>query len=64
MEHAYYDPGQFYWIKTRPFCSQKKVFFDISTGGFLINHLEFKDIDNLNDWALAELKYKLLHQNS
>ena len=64
MEHTYYDPGQFYWIKTPPFCAQKKVFFETSTGSFLISHLECQDIDNLNDWALAELKYKLLHQNS
>jgi N-acylneuraminate cytidylyltransferase len=57
---AYHDAGQFYWMRTNAFREQKRIFAR-NSGGFELNELESQDIDNETDWALAELKYKLLN---
>ncbi|TSJ41994.1 pseudaminic acid cytidylyltransferase [Fluviicola chungangensis] len=59
LEKAYFDPGQFYWMKVAPVLQQKGVFTD-NTGCIVIDELFVQDIDNETDWKLAELKYKLL----
>ena len=33
-----------------------------NTGIIIIDELEGQDIDNLTDWKLAELKFKLLNE--
>ncbi len=59
LEKAYFDPGQFYWIKTDAVLRQKGIFTD-NTGCIVMDELFLQDIDNETDWKLAELKYKLL----
>jgi pseudaminic acid cytidylyltransferase len=54
LEPAYYDAGQFYWMK-----------YDMGLkgpvkGGFEISGQFVQDIDDEEDWKIAELKYRLL----
>ena len=55
LEAAYHDAGQFYWINKN--CS----LLDENKGGIVISDIEAQDIDNEDDWKLAESKYRLLH---
>lgn len=57
---AFHDAGQFYWFRTDKFMSQKALFTE-NSGAVTLEELEVQDIDNLTDWKLAELKYKLIH---
>ncbi len=56
---AYYDAGQYYWIKYEAFLREKKLWTNNVTA-IVIDELKAQDIDNPLDWKLAELKYKLL----
>lgn len=56
---AYHDAGQFYWCKTLPLMLSKKIYSD-NSGAIVLNETEVQDIDNENDWLIAEMKFKLL----
>lgn len=53
LEPAYHDAGQFYWMK------YNKGLKSDNRGAFEISELEAQDIDNTEDWKLAEIKYNL-----
>lgn len=57
---AYHDSGQFYWFRPAIIIKKRKLWTD-NTGCILINEMEGQDIDSLEDWNLAELKYQLIH---
>ena len=59
LEPLYHDAGQFYFIKTEILLSQKTL-VPAKTVPFEVDELEVQDIDNITDWKLAELKYKLM----
>lgn len=56
FQHSYYDSGQFYWMWTNKFIKTKTT-FPKNTGAIVISDLIAHDIDNLDDWKMAELKY-------
>ncbi len=56
LEVAYYDAGQFYWRKIISIAHK-----DIIKLGYEITETVAQDIDNEQDWELAELKFKLLN---
>lgn len=56
---AYHDVGQFYWFKTESLICDKTVFTD-NTIGYPITEFESQDIDDPEDWKMAELKYTYL----
>jgi pseudaminic acid cytidylyltransferase len=56
---AYHDVGQFYWFKVESFLIQKKLFMDY-TVPIEIPESEVQDIDNEEDWKIAEIKYTIL----
>ncbi len=56
----YHDAGQFYWVQIPAFLRVTKLFTDTS-GAIILDELQVQDIDNETDWAIAELKYSLLH---
>lgn len=56
---AFHDAGQFYWAKTKELL-KNRTFFSKKTGYIILSDLQAQDIDNPIDWALAELKYKML----
>ena len=54
LEPIYFDAGMFYWMR-----------FELglkgdNKGGYIIEEKYAQDIDTLDDWKLAEIKYKLL----
>lgn len=62
LEKSYHDAGQFYFLKTTNFISNKSLLSG-NTAGIVVSEMEAQDIDTDVDWKLAELKYELL-QNS
>jgi pseudaminic acid cytidylyltransferase len=61
LETAYYDAGQFYWFRIDKFMESKKLITD-NTSYIEIPELNSQDIDNEEDWKLAEMKYKVLYK--
>lgn len=57
LEPVYYDAGMFYWMKF------ELGLKGINRGGFEISELEAHDIDTLEDWKIAEIKYTLLKKD-
>lgn len=57
LEPVYHDCGQFYFCHTRAF-AQYHTLVTPHTVPLILPEQEVQDIDNLSDWALAELKYK------
>lgn len=59
LERQYHDAGQFYIFDTRKYLEQQGK---ISEGilPVIVSELEVQDIDNEEDWKIAELKYKLM----
>ena len=54
---AYHDVGQFYWINVQKFLKTKTI-LSRYTLPLEIPESEVQDIDNEEDWKLAEIKYK------
>lgn len=59
---AYYDSGQFYFLNVSQFMKNKAIFTENSFG-LEVPETEVQDIDNAEDWTLAELKYTWLKEN-
>jgi len=57
---AYHDAGQFYFFKVEALFAEKTLFTS-NSGAIVIDELEGHDIDNLTDWKIAEMKYKVLY---
>lgn len=56
---AFHDCGQFYFIKVKDFLQNKKLFTDF-TVPYEMPESEVQDIDNEEDWKVAEIKYTFL----
>ncbi|MGV6861922.1 MAG: pseudaminic acid cytidylyltransferase [Putridiphycobacter sp.] len=63
LENSYHDAGQFYFLNIEQVLSKGKILTN-NTGGVLITDIEGQDIDNYDDWKLAELKYKIINNVS
>ena len=61
IENTYYDVGMFYWMKTSSIVKNHRILCD-NSGAIVIPEMEMQDIDTIDDWKLAELKYKLNNQ--
>lgn len=62
LEPYYHDCGQFYCCRTAPFLQYGTT----DLPGMLpmiMSELEVQDIDNPDDWAIAELKYQQMVKN-
>lgn len=57
METTYYDPGQFYWIRTKEFLLTRDIFTS-NSGALPISEMQVHDIDTPEDWEIAEFKYR------
>lgn len=53
---AYHDAGTFYWHKVNLWKTGQ-----VSRGGVVVSEETVQDIDTEQDWKMAELKYKILH---
>lgn len=61
LQPHYHDAGQFYVFRTAAFRRTGRVM----TGNILpyvVSELEVQDIDNLTDWQIAEMKYRLMQE--
>ncbi len=56
---AYHDSGQFYFLKVENFLKNNKLFTDF-TVPYEMPESEVQDIDNEEDWKVAEIKYTFL----
>ena len=56
LEPFYHDAGQFYCLRTESFLKQKKLIMD-KTVPLEMSELEVQDIDTLQDFRLAEVKF-------
>jgi N-acylneuraminate cytidylyltransferase len=56
---VYHDCGQFYCMKTKSLLEQMKL-FAVHTIPLITPEEEVQDIDNEDDWKIAEIKYKMI----
>ena len=61
LEPFFHDCGQFYCLRIKDFMEKKQIFTDNMTS-VEMPELEVQDIDSEQDWALAEIKYKMMCQ--
>lgn len=59
LESFYHDSGQFYCLRVDSFLKEKRLFMT-NTLAYERSELEVQDIDTMEDWKLAELKYQML----
>jgi N-acylneuraminate cytidylyltransferase len=57
LKKIYHDAGQWYWLNMN---LQNDLFFLNNSCSIELSEEEVQDIDNLTDWKLAEMKFKLL----
>lgn len=57
LELYYHDCGQFYCCRTAPFMEYKTTDLPHMVP-MIMSELEVQDIDNQDDWEIAELKYR------
>lgn len=60
LEAIYHDCGQFYFYDTETFIKVKGQFTD-GIIPMIIPETQVQDIDTIDDWKIAELKYRLIH---
>lgn len=58
LEKWYHDCGQYYFMRVSSFLEQKSMVME-HTVPVIVDELEVQDIDNYEDWALAEIKFKM-----
>jgi N-acylneuraminate cytidylyltransferase len=59
---AYHDCGQYYFFDVEKFLKNKRLVSD-NTLGIVTSPIEVQDIDNEDDWQLAEVKFSFLQKN-
>lgn len=59
LEPAYHDAGQFYWLNVKAFI-QNKLLISKKSGAIVLSEWQVQDIDNMDDWIIAEMKYNLM----
>ena len=60
LQPKYSDAGSFFWVTMGAFNEHKKGITN-KTIPYILDESQVQDIDNLDDWKLAELKYKILN---
>ena len=61
LEPFYHDCGQFYCLNISSLKVQNKIMMD-NVIPFFQDDINVQDIDTMEDWEIAEMKYKILHQ--
>ncbi len=60
LEPFYHDCGQFYCLNVKSFQEQKAIWMK-DVVPFIQDEICVQDIDTLEDWKIAEMKYKILN---
>lgn len=61
LEPGYHDAGQFYWFCVEEFLKTKNL-MGPQVAGLILPEWQVQDIDNEDDWILAEMKYRLIQE--
>lgn len=61
LETIYHDCGQFYFLNVNEFFAQNKLILEKAIP-IIVSELEAQDIDNEDDWKLAEIKYRYFRE--
>jgi len=61
LEPKFFDVGMFYIIQIEALFREKTL-TPVKTMAYIMDEREVQDIDTLDDWEMAELKYKLIKQ--
>jgi pseudaminic acid cytidylyltransferase len=59
LKKRYHDTGLFYWLESSVFLKSRKLFTE-NSGSIILREVECQDIDTVEDWMIAEIKYKIL----
>ena len=62
LEPFYHDAGQFYLVRTKAFLAEKTV-VPASCIPLILPETKVQDIDNPEDFELAQMKYSILYGN-
>lgn len=62
LEKRFHDAGQFYWFSVEKLMMSKKLITNNSSG-LIMSKNSMQDIDKIEDWSLAELKFKNINNN-
>lgn len=60
IEPKYFDVGMFYYCKVDKMLKYKTLVLP-KTLAYIMDEKECQDIDTIDDWKMAEVKYKVLH---
>ena len=63
-QDVYYDAGQFYWGSTKSYLEYKdfrKIYCNKKSMGFVLKEKEIQDIDDIEDFKLAKIKFKYIY---
>lgn len=60
LEPMYHDVGMFYFVQTNAFLEQNTLICQ-KTALFEMPETHIQDIDNMEDWKMAEMKYRILY---
>lgn len=61
LPSLYHDAGQWYWFTVDKFL-KNRVLLDSNTASIVLSSVEVQDIDTVEDWMLAEMKYIFLNK--
>ena len=61
LEPKFFDAGMFYMIKSDSLLKEKTL-TPAKTMAYIMDEREVQDIDTMDDWEMAEIKYKLLKE--
>ena len=59
LEPIYHDAGQFYGFDIKAFQTTGQLIGD-KVLPIVVSELEVQDIDNFEDWTIAEMKYRMM----
>lgn len=59
LEPFYHDAGQYYFWKINTFLENETAFLQ-KTIPYILDEVDVQDIDTLDDWKIAELKYQVM----
>ncbi|TIH18031.1 pseudaminic acid cytidylyltransferase [Marinifilum sp. JC120] len=62
LPEAYHDAGQFYWVNCEKF-RKNQQFYSKETLPVILPRNLVQDIDTLEDWETAEMKFEILKRN-
>lgn len=63
LSETFFDAGQMYWLKTRPFMrTESKTMAFLKRFPLILSEFEAQDINTEDDWKLAELKSRFVEE--